>query len=142
MFGRKTSGGKDVLAARVRQLAESRAMGSTSSGAASAELGARAPAHAEPTVARSVHSKPRAPREAVFRTATLITATGGRHNVAIKDISATGVRIEFYTRGELSQFVTLVEPSLKINRRARVVWQDDGAAGLQFLRDQDASAGR
>lgn len=65
----------------------------------------------------------------------LILADGEKRAVAVKDISATGARIEYFVRRELPDFVTLVEPTLRIKSRARVAWQRDGVAGLAFVRD-------
>lgn len=77
----------------------------------------------------------RAVRAAVFRQGALLLAGGEKLTVALKDISATGARIEYFARRELPEFVILVEPTLRIKSRARVVWQRDGVAGLQFIRD-------
>jgi hypothetical protein len=77
----------------------------------------------------------RAVRQAVFRQGALILANGEQHQVAVKDISATGARVEYFVRCELPDFVTLVEPTLRIKSRARVAWQRDGVAGLEFVRD-------
>ena len=74
----------------------------------------------------------RAVRQAVFRQGALILADGEKLSVALKDISVTGARVEFFTRRELPEFVVLVEPTLRIKSRARVVWQRDGVAGLAF----------
>ncbi|MDZ4690321.1 hypothetical protein [Terricaulis sp.] len=43
-------------------------------------------------------------------------------------------RVEYFVRRELPDFVTLVEPTLRVKSR-RVVWQRDGVAGLEFVRD-------
>lgn len=134
MFGRKPSDGKDVLAARVRQLSETRP--------ASPEIEAPVPSAAAAAprtfsmasnVAKTVRSKERAPREPMFRTGTLVTSGGARQNVAIKNVSATGALIEFHTRNELPLYVVLIEPMLRLHKKAKVVWQIEGAAGLQFV---------
>lgn len=75
----------------------------------------------------------RAVRQAVFRQGALIMANGEKVRVAVKDISTTGARVEFFTRCELPELVVLVEPTLRIKCRSRVVWQRDGVAGLAFL---------
>jgi len=77
----------------------------------------------------------RAMRQAVFRQGALILADGENFQVALKNISATGARVEFFVRRGLPDFVTLVEPTLRIKARARVAWQSDGVAGLAFIRD-------
>jgi len=74
----------------------------------------------------------RAVRQAVFRQGALILVNGEKLRVALKDISATGARVEYFERRELPSLVVLVEPTLKIKSRARVVWQREGVAGLAF----------
>jgi len=63
----------------------------------------------------------------------MITHGGARQNVAMKDVSATGARIEFHTRGMLPDQIIIIEPMMKLHKRARVVWQDEGIAGLEFI---------
>jgi hypothetical protein len=75
----------------------------------------------------------RALRQAVFRQGALILADGEKLRVALKNISVTGARVEYFTRRELPEIVILVEPTLRIKARARVVWQRDGVAGLAFM---------
>ncbi len=75
----------------------------------------------------------RAVRQAVFRQGALILGTGERLPIALKNVSSTGARVEFFTRRELPEFAVLVEPTLRIKSRVRVVWQRDGAAGLIFI---------
>lgn len=59
-------------------------------------------------------------------------ADGERLSVAIKNLSGSGARVEYFIRRELPPVVVLIEPSLRIRRRAKVVWQRDGVAGLAF----------
>lgn len=73
----------------------------------------------------------RPPRERTFR-AGLLLANGERIAIVVKDVNETGARVEFVSRAELPPSVLLVEPTLKLHRRATVVWQSAGAAGLQF----------
>ena len=134
MFGRKPGSGGDALAARVRQIAGPRPL----AGAAEPPVDpvtVFARSFDTPLVAKSVRKQDRAPRQAVFRTATMVTSGGARQNVALKDVSATGARIEFHTRGTLPELVVLIEPMMKLHKRARVVWQEEGRAGLAFLTD-------
>lgn len=51
----------------------------------------------------------------------------------IVNLSARGARIHFSTRTELPFRIRLSAPVLKLNCWARVVWQQDEAAGLEFL---------
>lgn len=110
VFGKRPQSGKDGLTQRVRELGERSA----------------AP------IAPAQHSKHRQPRSAVFKNGSVILPDGARIIVVIKDLSAAGARVEFFARTVLPQEVLLVEPMLKLRRQARVVWQNDGAAGLQF----------
>lgn len=75
---------------------------------------------------------PRSARQAVYRQGTLVLTDGERLPIAIKNLSESGARVEFFVRRELPNFVVLVEATLRIKRRARIVWQRDGAAGLVF----------
>ena len=75
----------------------------------------------------------RAVRQAVFRQGALLLADGEKLRVAVKNISASGARIEYFARRDLPEFVVLVEPTLRIKSRARVVWQREGVAGLAFV---------
>lgn len=77
----------------------------------------------------------RSTRQPVFRQGTLVLADGERLSVVIKNLSESGARIEYFVRHELPDVVVLIESTLRIKRRARVVWQRDGAAGLAFDSD-------
>lgn len=108
------SAGKDLLADRVRQLAERKA---------------------QPDFEKASQrkAKERAPRQPLFRHGVLILEGEQRLSVAIKDFSATGARVEFFVNMVLPSEVVLAEPTLNIRSLARVVWQRDGVAGLQFI---------
>jgi hypothetical protein len=77
----------------------------------------------------------RAPRNATFKQATLTLSGGERFDVVMKNISDSGARVEFFSKGVLSEYVTISEPTLRLKLRARIMWQTDGAAGLQFIRE-------
>jgi hypothetical protein len=78
------------------------------------------------------HLITRQPRERTFRMGILLADNGERIPVVIKDVNDTGARVEFVSRMELPASVVLVEPTLKLHRRAHVIWQSGGAAGVQF----------
>lgn len=118
-----------MLAERMRQIADPRPTPATTESAASF-TSAAAPAA---SVAKSVRKQDRAERQSLFRTATMITSGGARQNVAMKDVSATGARIEFHTRATLPAQIIIIEPMMKLHKRARVVWQDEGIAGIEFI---------
>lgn len=74
----------------------------------------------------------RAFRRPFFRHGALVFEDGQRLNVAVKDLSEGGARVEYYVRTTLPDVVMLCEPTLRLRCKARVVWQSDGAAGLAF----------
>ena len=114
MFGKaKPPPGNDLLTERMRRAVER-------------------PTAAPPSAHSLARQIERAVRQAVFRQGALILANGEKLSVAVKDISATGARVEYFTHVELPAVVVLVEPTLRIKSRARVVWQRDGVAGLAF----------
>lgn len=75
----------------------------------------------------------RAFRRPFFRRGTLVFDDGQRLTIAVKDLSIGGARVEYYERTTLPDEVMLCEPSLRLRCRARVVWQIDHSAGLQFI---------
>lgn len=116
MFG-KSKPPKDQLSARVRALSTP-----------------AAPSQPMAPYAPPQRDKPRNARDPVFRSATLLIDDTGRLSVVIKNLSPTGARVEYFTKVELPPVVVLVESTLKLRQRARVVWQRDGVAGLEFIR--------
>jgi hypothetical protein len=105
---------KDALANRIRRLGERKS---------------QAPSH-EATPAKS---KGRPQRQPLYKQATVHCDGGQKVIVAVKNLSATGARIESRERIVLSGEVVLTEVTLGLQRRARVVWQDEGMAGLEFI---------
>lgn len=75
----------------------------------------------------------RADRRPLYREGFLVFESGQKMRVAIKNLSDSGARIEFFSRADLPDHVWLSEPILKLRRRARVVWQRDHTAGLFFM---------
>lgn len=75
----------------------------------------------------------RDPREPLFRNATVLIDETHRLAVVLKNLSNSGARIEYFTKVELPPVVVLVESTMKLRRRARVIWQRDGVAGLEFI---------
>ncbi|MBL8559889.1 MAG: PilZ domain-containing protein [Hyphomonadaceae bacterium] len=71
-------------------------------------------------------------REAVFREAVITVEGLYTVRAIIKDISEGGARIEFATRIDLPGRIVIAEPLSGMKRWARVAWQHDGAAGLEF----------
>lgn len=58
--------------------------------------------------------------------------SGGTRIGVLLDVSASGARVRFRTRGALPNCVGVVAPRLSLKRTATVVWQDTFTAGLQF----------
>ena len=76
---------------------------------------------------------PRPPRRNVFRNASVTLDSGARYTVAIKDLSAGGVRIEFFQDLPLEGEFLLSDPVTKLRRRVRVSWRKEHSAGLAFV---------
>lgn len=95
-------------------------------------LGEQRPEPVDRVRPKNVSNK-RAERAALYRQGVLIFGDGQRLRIALKNLSTTGARVEFFTRTELPEEVILAEPTLKLRRRARVVWQAEGVAGLLFI---------
>ncbi len=72
-------------------------------------------------------------RRPVFREAVLRLEDYYKVQAVITDLSSRGARVEFSTRIDLPSRIVIIEPTLKLKCWARVVWQRDGAAGLEFL---------
>ena len=124
MFGKSGSPPKKGgLADRVRQVAAREA----------------SPNLAQPRIVRPVQSKQREERRHIYRNGFLTLDNGSRLNVTIKDLSSAGARVEFFVKMVLPSPVLLVEPTLGLRTWARVIWQQEGVAGLKFLAD-DAPA--
>lgn len=82
----------------------------------------------------------RAFRRPFFRHGALVFEDGQRLHIAVKDLSTGGARVEFYMRTTLPENLMLCEPTLRLRCRAKVVWQQEGAAGLAFVEPQTASS--
>ena len=75
-------------------------------------------------------------RHAIFQEVLLTLDDYHKIRAVIVNISSRGARIQFSTRTELPFRIRLSAPTLKLKCWARVVWQADEAAGLEFLRDE------
>lgn len=72
---------------------------------------------------------------AVFQEAALILEDYHHERVVITSVLSRGVRINFSARMDLPFRVRLIAPTLKRKCWVRVVWQDEGAAELEFQED-------
>lgn len=68
----------------------------------------------------------------MFRHATIKMIDGENISVVIKNISATGLRVELPQERPLGNLVLVTEHSDTLRSWAEVVWQDAGAGGLHF----------
>jgi len=75
----------------------------------------------------------RAERKPTFKAATLTFITGDRIEVIVKNLSATGARVEFMRNVLLPDRVLLSEQTTRLKVWAYVIWQEPGAAGLEFV---------
>lgn len=87
---------------------------------------------AAPFVERRAHL-----REAVFQEVVVTLEDYYKIRAIIVNLSSRGARIQFSNRTELPFRVRVSGPTLKLNCWARVVWQADEAAGLEFLLDEN-----
>lgn len=71
-------------------------------------------------------------REPVFREAELTLEGYYSIRAIITDLSQSGARIEFATRIDLPARIVIVEPRSGLKCWARVAWQHEGAAGVEF----------
>jgi hypothetical protein len=82
----------------------------------------------------------RASRQAVFRQATATLEGGETLPVVIRNLSASGCRIEFFRQTPLTQRLIIDEHSLLLHFETEVAWQGDGAAGLKFSGVEEGEA--
>jgi len=102
--------------------------------ASMASLPARTLAAAKPVYDRAT------PRVDTWSVGQVILASGQMRECVLIDLSETGARIRFRTRGMLSGIVNLKASRHQVDRAARVVWKDMYDAGLEFL-DAEPEAG-
>ncbi|HXV30286.1 MAG TPA: PilZ domain-containing protein [Sinorhizobium sp.] len=71
-------------------------------------------------------------RRPVFHDAVVVLEDQFQVRAVITNLSSRGARIEYATRVDLPFRVRLSAPTLNLKCWARVVWQHDGSAGLEF----------
>jgi len=120
MFGKSNKpGDKSALSNRVRQLGENKP--------------APQPYEGPPTPKLRPEKKRAAERHAQYKQGVLLIDGHEKMGVVIKDINANGARVDFFMRRELPEYVVLQETTMRLNHRARVMWQDGSSAGLMFV---------
>jgi len=74
-------------------------------------------------------------RYAVFREAQLTLEDWFKISAVIIELSASGARIRYAVGVDLPSRLRISEASLKLNSWARVAWQREGLAGLEFVEE-------
>lgn len=92
----------------------------------------RAPAPPEAPATPEFVERRREPRQPVFQEAQLTLTDYHKVRAVIVDLSTRGARVRFDARMDLPFRIRLSAPLLNLNCWARVVWQDEGVAGLEF----------
>ncbi len=75
-------------------------------------------------------------RHAVFREALLILDDFYKIRAIMTELSDGGARVRYASRVDLPSRIRISEPTFKIHCWARVAWQKDGNAGLEFVREE------
>jgi hypothetical protein len=74
----------------------------------------------------------------VFQEAILTIEDFYKIRAVITDLGERSARVQYATRRDLPFRVRVHAPGLKLKCWARVAWQRDGAAGLEFLPPEEA----
>jgi hypothetical protein len=79
----------------------------------------------------------RSQRMAVYKQGLAILAHGEKLPVVIRNLSTTGCRIEYFQNIRLEGRILVTEPSIPLRQFADVVWQGEGASGVEFVVDEN-----
>jgi len=90
-------------------------------------------------IVRPQSNNRRGPRKGVWCVCAIETRGGEVREGVIIDISKTGARIRFRSRGTLPQVVRIKASRIGLSRFARVVWQSEFDAGIEFVPDNRVS---
>ncbi len=94
-----------------------------------------------PTDYGDISREGRASRTTVFKQAMLRLSHGEKVPVVIKNMSSTGLRVEFFQNRPLGDRVLITEASIPLRFWADVVWEADGAGGLRLKKDDEGRDG-
>ena len=84
--------------------------------------------------AKPIRNKRRTERKSAFKQGILISSSGERVEIVLKNISDAGARIDFFRGGSaIAGEAVLSVPTLGIKRNVRIVWKDQTSAGLEFV---------
>lgn len=77
-------------------------------------------------------------RKGIWCVCSIYFESGEVREGIILDVSKTGARIRFRSKGEMPQVVKIKASRIGLNRFARVVWQSTFDAGLEFIAKKPA----
>ena len=97
------------------------------------------PAARETPILRPSINNRRGPRKGVWCVCAIETRGGEAREGVIVDISKTGARVRFRSRGALPQVVRIKASRIGLSRFARVVCLSDYDAGLECVPDNRAA---
>ena len=97
------------------------------------------PAQSPVPVLRPDVNKRRGPRRDLWCVCSVESKGGEKREGVIVDISKTGARIRFRTRGTLPGVVRVKASRIGLKRFARVIWQSTFDAGLEFVPDHKSA---
>ena len=100
----------------------------------SAEKQSELDAQAERFALQTSRSRRQAPRQAVYKTGSVVFPSGYKRECAIMDYSKTGMRLRFPNHEPLPPEVELMVPQMSLHVVVRVAWQDQTDAGVRYLR--------
>jgi hypothetical protein len=80
----------------------------------------------------------RTTRAPVYKQGVATLAHGEKLPVVIRNLSASGCRIEYFQNRRLEGRIRVTEPSIPLQRWGEIVWQGDGASGVSFVEEPDA----
>ncbi len=83
---------------------------------------------------RSPEDKRSRRRYGTVMPATVVLPDYGRIPCVVRDLSATGAKINLSRRHMLPDHIWIVIPQMTVTRRARLVWRNGEFAGIAFER--------
>ena len=85
--------------------------------------------------------KRHAARKGIWCVCTVSTDATWLREAIILDVSKTGARIRFRSRGQLPSEIRIKASRIGLNRRARIIWQTVFDAGIEFIPDKGSKSG-
>jgi hypothetical protein len=91
-------------------------------------------------VVRPSRENRRGARKGIWCVCTVYSEGGAAREGIIPDVSKSGARIRFRTRGTLPTIAKIKASRIGLNPFARVVWQSTFDAGLEFIVDKKSAS--